>query len=290
MTATPIIPPQEEFLSAPVETVAAVAPQSMVYAPGGTRRSATFAGIEPWSDAHVRETQKRFVDCLDVIFCYSVAHVFTPILMVGHFKEHAGLEEKLLLRMGEFATDPFLLQMFGERGWRIKLVPSEFTDLLRPYMEWLDRCTPTTFKHTWWMTVTPSYESWWSSMIALAKAEHVLTRSDAICAMYGEYVPPIELCFAFGKPMVSPDLFPPLLMDNVQCYWSQQAGYSLTHQQFRKAVYDSALLRNTWQKDKAARAKEASAHRELWQREVILGLGKRLGPFWYPDFPETPDF
>ena len=83
--------------------------------------------------------------------------------------------------------------------------------------------------------------------------------------------------------MVAPDLFPPLLMDDVQCYWSQQAGYSLTEQQFRRIVYDYAYLRQTWQEDKTERAKAAMAHQEIWERETIVGLGKRLGPFWYPD-------
>jgi hypothetical protein len=105
--------------------------------------------------------------------------------------------------------------------------------------------------------------------------------------MYGEDVPPIDLCFSFGKPMISPDLFPLLLMNNVQCYWSQQAGYSLTDQQFRKVLYDYAFLRNTWQQNKAARAKEAYAHREVWEREFIIGLGTRLGPFWYPASQES---
>lgn len=289
MSATPIIPTRDEFLFAPVETVAEVAPCSMVYAPGGTRRSATFAGIEPWSAAHVRETQKRFVDCLDVIFRYGVAHVFTPMIMVGHLMEATGSEQHLMLRMGEFATDPYLLDMVAEHKWRIKLAPSGFNDVLQPYIDCLDRLAPTTVTHTWWLTVTPSYESWWSSLIAAAKSDCVGTRSDAICALYGEAVPPIELCFAFGKPMISPDLFPPLLMDNVQCYWSQQAGYSLTDQQFRQVLYDFAFLRKTWQKDKAARARAASAHQQIWEREVIVGLGKRLGPFWYPSFPNESD-
>lgn len=289
MSIAPEIPTLGEFMAAPVEIVAAVAPRSMVYAPGGTRRSATFAGIVPWSAEHVRETQNRFVDCLEVIFRYGVEHVFTPMIMVGHIKEVEGAEKHLIVRMGDFATDSHLVDMFEKRGWRIKIAPSDFSHLLQPYMDSLQRHSPANARHTWWLTVTPSYDSWWTSMIAHAKADHVLSRSDAILAMYGEAIPPIELCFAFGKPMVSPDLFPPLLMGNMQCYWSQQAGYSLTDQQFRKALYDRAFMRNTWQKDKRARAQESLAHQKIWEREVIIGLGKRLGPFWYPDFPETPD-
>jgi hypothetical protein len=283
MAAPSSIPTQEEFLAAPLETVSAVAPRSMVYAPGGTRRSATFAGIEPWSAAHVRESQNRFVDCLEVIFRYGVEHVFSPMIMVGHVNEVEDVERQLIVRVGEFATDPYLLDMIGARGWQIKLAPSAYSQVLDPYVAALQAHASGKAAHTWWMTITPSYDSWWADVIAVAKSDQVSTRADAIRALYGQDVPPITLCLAFGKPTVSPDLFPQLLMDNVQCYWSQQAGYTLADLQYRKVLYDYAYLRRTWQKDKIARAKEAQAQREIWEQEVILGLGKRYGPFWYPD-------
>ena len=46
--------------------------------------------------------------------------------------------------------------------------------------------------------------------------------------------------------------------------------------------YDYAYLRPTWRADKLDRAKAALAHREAWEDGPILGLGMRLGPFWYP--------
>jgi hypothetical protein len=284
MSTTPAIPTKEEFLAAPVETVAAIAPRSMVYAPGGTRRSATFAGIVPWSPEHVRESQRRYVECLDVIFRYGVEHVFSPMIMVGHGKEVDNIEQ-LIVRVGEFATDPYLQDLIRQRGWQIKLAPSAFSQALEPYVEELQLCAPTNVSHIWWMTITPSYESWWERLITVIKSGQVSTGADAVRALYGQDVPSVTLCLAFGKPTVSPDLFPPLLMDNVQCYWSQQAGFTLTDEQYRKVLYDYAFMRRTWQKDKVARAKEAQAQQEIWKQEVILGLGKRYGPFWYPDLP-----
>jgi len=79
-----------------------------------------------------------------------------------------------------------------------------------------------------------------------------------------------------------PDLLPPALMGQVQCYWSQQPGYTLTETQLRTILYDYAYLRHTWQKEKLERAKEALVHRQAWEEGPILGLGIRLGPFWYP--------
>lgn len=287
MSITPEIPTIDEFMAASVDTVAAVAPRSMVYAPGGTRRSATFAGIEPWSAEYIRETQDRFAACLEVLFRNGVEHVFTPMIMVGHTNEVDDVGQQLIVLTGKFATDPHLLGIARNRGWRIKLAPSTYDSVLQPYVECLEQNCPENPTRTWWLTITPSYDSWWSRLIAAVKVGDVLTKVDAIRAMYGEDIPPITLCFAFGKPMVSPDLFPPLLMDNVQCYWSQQVGYTLTDRQFRKVLYDYAVVRRTWQKNKTLRAKQAEAFRDTWEQEVILGLGKRLGPFWYPDLPAT---
>jgi hypothetical protein len=269
-----------------VETVATIAPRSMVYAPGGTRRSATFAGIEPWSADYVRLGHKEITKCIDLIFRHGVEHVFTPAIMAGHTSEVGAIEQQLFSTTSSFLTDPNLLDLVRGYGWRLRIAPSAYAQELRPVIESVERATASDGRHTWWLTITPSTDSWWSTLINLAKGEQVHSRADAILALYGEAIPPITLCLAFGKPMMSADLFPPLLMENVQCYWSQQAGYSLTEQQFRRIVYDYAYLRPTWQKDKTERAKAAVAHQEIWEREVIIGLGKRLGPFWYPDLAQ----
>ena len=284
MSMAPLIPTQDEFLAAPLETVAAVAPRSMVYAPGGTRRSAMFAGVEPWSAEYVRLGYEGITKCIDLIFRHGVKHVFTPAIMAGHAREVGAIEQELFKTMSSFFADPRLLALVRGYGWRMRIAPSAYADVLGPVTESLERDTVSDGKHTWWLTVTPSIDSWWSTFIKVAKSEEVHSRAEAIVALYGEDVPPITLCLAFGKPMVAPDLFPPLLMESVQCYWSQQAGYSLTEQQFRRILYDYAFLRQTWQKDKSERARAAMAHQETWEREMIVGLGKRLGPFWYPDF------
>lgn len=282
MNMTPEIPTLEEFLAAPLETVAAVAPRSMVYAPGGTRRSATFAGVEPWSEEYLHRGEDGVTACLDIIFQHGVQHVFMPAVMVGHANEVDDIEQQLIKQMSAFIGDPYLLNLTNKYGWRLRIAPSAYSEVLRPLCEYLESNSPSSASRTWWLTITPSYDSWWSTLFKLAESGKVTSRTDAIVALFGENIPPITLCLAFGKPMISPDLFPPLLMDNVHCYWSQQAGLTLTTQQLRKVLYDYAFLRQTWQKDKTARAKQASAYQEMWEREMILGLGQRLGPFWYP--------
>jgi len=204
MTVPSVIPPIDEFLAASLEDLSAVAPRSMVYAPGGTRRSAAFLGIEPWSKAYLRIMQDGFVACLEVIFRYGVQHVFTPMIMLGHTHEVKDIKQELIDAVGKFATDPRLLHIASDQGWRVKLAPSAYATELQPYIDCLNRNSPGEVTRTWWMGITPSYESWWSTIIALAKSDRVRTRADAIRSLYGEDVPPITLCFSFGKPMISP--------------------------------------------------------------------------------------
>jgi hypothetical protein len=76
---------------------------------------------------------------------------------------------------------------------------------------------------------------------------------------------------------------PTAVIGVLHCYWSQQPGYSLDQEQLRTILYDFAYVRPTWQVDKTGRAEQVLAQRKLWEQRRIIGLGKRVGPFWYPD-------
>jgi hypothetical protein len=107
--------------------------------------------------------------------------------------------------------------------------------------------------------------------------------------MYGEAIPPITLFLSSGKPSFSLNLLPPLLVGNVQCYWRQQPGHSLTEPEWRTILYDYAYTRSTWRQDKEGRAEQALAHLEIWKNAPTLGIGTQLGPFWYPAAIPTPE-
>jgi len=81
-----------------------------------------------------------------------------------------------------------------------------------------------------------------------------------------------------------------LLYDETQCYWLQKPGYGIEEESLRKIIYDYAYTRKTWLKDKTGRAEQALAHRDVWEKAPILGIGIRFGPFWHPapfTLPET---
>lgn len=148
--------------------------------------------------------------------------------------------------------------------------------------------TATQSLHTLYWLVMPNSDAPWQHLLNTAQGSEVQTRAQMIRALYGEDIPLATLYLAFGKPMLSLEIVPPLLMGQLQCYWSQQPGYTLTEKQFRTILYDYAYLRNTWQEEKLERAKEALVHQTAWEQGPILGLGMRLGPFWYPAPMSSP--
>lgn len=276
------IPTLEDFLAAPIETVAKIAPITAVYGAGGTRRRAVFEGVEPWSDEFVNWARTRILSCIDLIFRHGVRNLFVTTLTPDNFREVNRYQAQLLERTHWFIAGDETLIDYKQYGWRVRLVGAENVPLLKDTAEYLRTVTPTVGTHTLYWNVVPTSESPWQELLAAAQRSHGCTRAEVVRSLYGEDIPPATLYLAFGKPAILPEIIPPLLMGQVQSYWSQQPGYTLTETQLRTILYDYAYLRSTWREEKLERAKEALAHRQAWEEGPILGLGMRLGPFWYP--------
>jgi hypothetical protein len=286
--STESIPTLEEFLAAPVEEVAKVAPATMIYAPGGTRRQAVFQGIEPWSDDFISWARDNLFKSSELIFSYGVKHLILPFITPGNLQEVNRYREVLVER-AQWVLSGFESQTDYRRlGWRVRLLGSESLPELRVATRYFIENTPAQSMHTLhWLAVVDT-DSPWRDLLAAVQQSKSKTRAEAVLALYGEEIPPATLYLATGKPTISFDLIPPLLVGQIQCYWNQQPGYTLSEPQLRTIFYDYAYLRPTWYAAKLGRAKEALAHRQAWEEAPMLGLGMRLGPFWYPAPMSSP--
>lgn len=280
---------QTAFLAAPMAEVARAAPAAMVYSPGGTRRQAAFAGISPWSDDYFRWARQTTIGDFHLIFTHGVRHLFSPTLTPGNFQEVNAHRHKLLQWVDWGVAGDDALRDYAQHGWRVRLLGGESVPELQATAARLEAETRTNSPHTLWWTVVPDPEAIWRALLQTAHESQATTRADLIRAHYGEDIPPITLYLAFGKPIFSASILPPLLAGEVQAYWSQQPGYGLTAERFRAILYDYAFLRQTWEQDKTGRAEAALPYRRVWERPLILGLGQRLGPHWYPaNMPPVP--
>ena len=275
-------PSLAEFLAAPLAEVTKVAPPTMVYAPGGTRRSAFLQGIEPWSDEYVCWARTKSIESFDILFQHGVQSLLTPALTPGNLREVNRYSDQLFRMAAWVLAGPESLAAYAERGWRVRLIGDVQHPELQKTVQLLERHTPPHADRLLYWTVVTESASPWQQILATIKLAGIETTVDIIQALYGEPITPATLYLAFGKPTIDFGIVPPLLLGDLQCYWTQQPGYSLDQKQIRTIFYDYAYLRRTWQSEKLERAKAVLDHRSVWENSAILGVGQRLGPFWYP--------
>ena len=269
----------DEFLAAPRREITRVAPATMIYAASGTRRQAALAGVDADSEHYVTWSHMQALDAVQLLFDHGVRHVFTLLAGPGQFQEVGAYRARLLdwIEWG-VASLPALAE-FRRRGWRVRLLCDQGV----PQLDRAQRAVAQTGGEvTLWFQVVADSEAPWRWILAAMNRTQAASRCELIKALYGEAVPMASLYLAFGKPIIAPELLPPLLTDTVQCYWSQRPGYALDEEELRRVLYDYAFLRPTWQADKTGRADASLPHADVWRNGSILGLGQRLGPFWYP--------
>lgn len=276
-------PSLTEFLAAPVAAIQPYAPASLVYAAAGTRRAAALAGYSSESEEYVQWSRSRMVAALQLMFAHHVQHIFTIPATPGQFAE-VGAYRQHLVRWIEWgvAGDQAMAE-YDRLGWRVRLLAVGVDELAgaRARLEQLRAASDPAAKTLWYLVIADT-ELLWQGLLEAAAGAPAATRAVVSQTLYGEVIPDITLYLAFGKPVIAPELLPPLLYNKVNCYWTQRPGYELSEAEFRTVLYDHAVLRSTWQADKRDRASAALVERAAWEQGPILGLGQRLGPYWYP--------
>jgi len=282
-------PTLEEFLSAPVEAVRLIAPATVVLGAGGTRRRAVLAGLSPQSKEYARWTREQAFACLDLILDHGVRHVIAPVLVHSHEHETTPGYSDQLLKWVQWAM---LMDGAGEeyarRGWRVRLIGAESWPELEETAARVRAMTAGNPGPTVWFSVVSQVEAHWQVMLRLACERRASTREELVRLMYGEDVPPATLYIGTGKPQIAQSVVPPLLAGKLECYWRQHLGYDLDERTLRTILYDYAYVRCITQADKTGRAEQVLAYETAWEDPPVVGMGMRLGPFWYPAPVEAP--
>jgi hypothetical protein len=279
-TAEP--PSLEQFLGAPDAEVSAVAPATVVLAVGGTRRAAVLAGFAPDDDGYTRWSHQRMIESVGLLFSHGVRHIFTIAAAPSQFAEVGPYRERLVGWIAQGLGGPEALRLWGQLGWRVRIVGADTAPELAAADAALAAACPADAQRTLWWYVNAEPGGLWRQIIGWARRPEVACQEDLVAAMFGERVPLAQLCLSFGKPIFSPDVLPLPLLAETQCYWSQRPGYGLDQSMVRRILYDYAYLRHTWRHDKRQRYASAVLHGQIWRRGVVLGLGRQLGDFWYP--------
>lgn len=277
------IPTWETFLNAAEEEVAAVAPATVVFSAGGSRRAAALAGISVQSDAYVQWAREQNLQTFDLLFRHGVKHVVAAAITQNQLNETTPIYRDRLLEWTAWGMcGREALADYQRLGWKVRLLGTEYLPELDACAAQLQANTPAASdKNVWWF-VAPEPEVYWKQVLRAAHTTNAQSRTDLMLALYGEVIPLATLLIAYGKPLFMPEQVPPLLLGTMQCYWLQRPGYLTDVTQLRQILYDFAYLRPTWQEDKSHRAEEVLSQRELWEQAPPFGLGRRIGSFWVP--------
>jgi len=283
MTTPPTL---EEFLTAPIEQVQKVAPQTVIYQPGGTRRGAALAGM-PMS-SYADWTTERMLHVTDILFQHGIRHVFTTLLGPKNFQEVTPEYREHLWEWAGFVANDQSMDMYRKRGWRVRILYEQYLPELSKTVERLRETLSAPDQHTLWYMFTPERFLPIRWMMDTLKHSSPQNIDETIQLLYGQVVPLATLCLSHGKPILLSEFLPPLIYEVLNCFWTQKPHY-LDEQELRAVIYDCVYMRKTWIKDKSERAKHVTRDREVWENAPIVGLGRRVGPFWYPaTIPEPP--
>jgi hypothetical protein len=271
-----------DFAHTPIEQLHALMPDTVFYTPGGTRRQAALAGIDPHSEQYPPWSRARMVDSLDVLCRFGAKHVFTGMVRSSQIAEVGRYRERLLAWLHTGLAGEEALATWQSRNWRVRLVGIQAVPELHDTAARLEESTPSHWQHTIWFTINSSLSQTWEHVLSLALTYGVRDQGALIRAMYGEDIPLAQLWLSFGKLLFAPDALPIVVAGEVQCYWSQRPGYSLDDAMMRDILYDYAYLRRTWTEDKSKRYIDIDQQRARWQRSLVVGVGQDVGGFWYP--------
>lgn len=276
-----------EFCALPREEIAQLVPSSMIYAAGGTRRAAALAGIHD-QDQYVQWSAQQLIISFGLFAKYGVRHIVTHAIVPTQWKEDTpGYREKLLGWIAGILLDKNTISIYHARNWREAMIGVDDMPEMKPVARKLQKAFPAkgAYDLTVYYMSTPTYAAHWANMSRVL-SKRVSSQTELIQAKYKEAIPPIKLYLGYGKPVMSAAVCPPLMgaFDGMHSYWLQKPGYVTNEKTILKILYDYAYTRRTWIKDKSGRTAKVLNFREAMSRETVLGVGMRLGPFWYPDY------
>jgi hypothetical protein len=277
-----------EFLHAAPAVVAGVTPPTVMFAAGGTRRDAILNGVSLETPRDLAAfSMQQFAETAGRLFALGVQHIFVLTVHSKQLRE-TGAYRNYVIEGTRMAIGELSYAYYEALGCRARLVGVDDVPELADLAEELKSKTENNGPATVWWLATESNQSVWRRTIAAAQG--ATTHAEVIQRYLGEDVPPAGLFISFGKPFFSPEIMPLVLIgEETHCYFYQRPGYILTEEEIRTIIYDYAYTRHTWLPDKMARYDEVPGQREAWSRNPILGIGQRLGSFWYPRTPHAAD-
>jgi hypothetical protein len=278
------IPDLEHFLSAPAEEIRSVVPATMILAGAGTRREAILHDIP--RNQYANWSMERLLNVCLQLFDFGVRDLFVPIIRATQVAETGTYKDRLWDMARQVLGNPHYIERLIMEKVQIRCLGKQGMPEIRELLDQVEAATASGTRTLWWLFARTAESPWNEALAAICRAG-ATSRAAAIRAVYGRDIESVGIYLAFGKPFFSAELIPPLL-EAQAAFWYQQPGYPLTGPLLRRIFYEAAYIRHTWTADKEPRYNDVPAQRAIWEQSLVLGLGQRVGGFWYPLQAEGP--
>jgi hypothetical protein len=258
------------------------APATVVWAAGGTRRHAALTG-RAVDEAYYEWAWQEQLRLAKLFFDLGVRVLFMPGLGPPQVREVGPYRERLVAtikRLGSQAS----LHAYHQMNVRVRFYGQQHMPELVSMCSEVEAATRDLGPQVlWWsFVVEHSEEALWDAMRAAIGAR-ATSLQEARLAFYGEDVAPVDVFIGFGK-LQAGYLMPPLLGEQADLYWTAFPSYMLTEQHLRTIFWDHRFARQTWTADKTERYEgiERTGLAKRYGESLVLGVGERVGSFWYP--------
>lgn len=274
-------PTLEEFLRAPAGEVAKVAPATVVLAAGGTRREAVLQNIGlrdyfGWS-------MDRMLDVVERIAALGVRDLFVSILRSTQVAERGAYGQQLWDAVDRILGDPARIERIAQANLQVRTFGSDDFPEIGGLIDRVSAATQSSTGMRWWWMFSATPQAPWNTALRAIVAAGATTQKAAVQVVYGADVAPVGVYLGFGKPLISPELLPPLLEGDTTAVWYQQPGYlPITDTLLRQVFFEAAYVRQTWHVDKTQRYTAVPSHKDRWNQLPTLGLGRVIDTFWFP--------
>lgn len=281
------IPDLETFLQWTPEEIARTAPETLLYAPAGTRRRAALDGIsrEKYADWAMQELGNN----VSQFFRLGVRNVVVPLLAPGQLREPVReYREHVVEWVAQQATSGALDQVANMFGYRLRLIgpATKSSNMLKDASSELINRSYDKQRPVLWMYVVQFDEEPWKEVLQTALSCGSDDREMIVRSLYGENIASITMYIGFGRFVVHPRIIPLILFnDDVQCYWTTKAGFRITETMVRRIFYDAVFSRARDNGDRVERYEHVEELSKYWERDVVFGIGRNMHGFWIPDMP-----
>lgn len=266
---------RDAFLEAPVAEIAPYAPATVMLAITGTRRAAALAGVPIQGEQYTAWSRAQMIRTLGLLFDHGVRHIVATAIVPANLVEYAAMRDRYLDMAMRGMAGPEAQADYERLQCRTSVLFASEDAGLRAQAEAVQAATAHHAERSLWWFVVTDRDDPWAMLIDAARRAPAAGAADLMRAMYGENIPPATLFLGFGKPIVSPEFMPPLLIGEMQCYWSERPGFSLDEPMLRQIIYDYSAVR-------PSQPLGGALDKRAWSTSHAVGLGRRLGGFWYP--------